>query len=186
MDISVDLGCHRSVLSYHLHLFIFETKVEWVGGIDFYFLLILRKNGKYTIPPLSHEGVAWHAHWDRVNILPQINSPSQTPLLNCESPEHLRIKDDQKSKVRISFEWYNILEARRTLASSSPDAPTDLALSLGTHLHRDKMLHRGGRGGWGWHRAAAAHVLRVEPRLAAVRRVLQYPSVISSFVYLSR
>ena len=62
MDISVDLGCHTSVLLYHLHLFIFETKVEWVGGIDFYFLLILRKNGKYTIPPLSQKGVAWHAH----------------------------------------------------------------------------------------------------------------------------
>ena len=54
MDISVDLGCHTSVLSYHLHLFIFETKVEWVGWIDFYFLLILRKKWQiYYFPTVT-------------------------------------------------------------------------------------------------------------------------------------
>ena len=107
MDISVDLGCHTSVLSYHLHLFIFETKVEWVGWIDFYFLLILRKKWQIYYPPTVTGGCGMPiAHWGRVNILPQINSPSQTPLLNCESPEHLRNKDDQKLKVRKSFEWY--------------------------------------------------------------------------------
>ena len=112
MDISVDLGCHTSVLSYHLHLFIFETKVEWVGWILTYLLFTyFTKKMANILSPHCHRGHrgVWHAHWGRVNILPQINSPSQTPLLNCESPEHLRnkeYKDDQKLKVRKSFEWY--------------------------------------------------------------------------------